>query len=88
MTHTTGFGTAIAGPDACALRAQVAEHGTPLLLLDCDRIRAQYRALAAALPGVALHYAIKALPRVATSKQPPSAASCSIAAGCGNALMA
>jgi ornithine decarboxylase len=44
------------------LRALVAEHGSPLLVLDCDRIRAQYRDLAAALPGVALHYAMKALP--------------------------
>lgn len=37
-------------------------HGTPLLVLDCDRIRIQYRKLAQALPGVGLHYAIKALP--------------------------
>jgi ornithine decarboxylase len=31
------------------------------LVLDCRRIRAQYNRLAAALPGVDLHYAIKAL---------------------------
>ncbi|HSG89687.1 MAG TPA: type III PLP-dependent enzyme [Pseudomonadales bacterium] len=48
-----------AGPD---WRALAAEHGTPLLVLDCDRIRLQYRALARALPDVTLHYAIKALP--------------------------
>lgn len=47
------------------LRAQAAEHGTPVLLLDCRRVRANYRRLAAALPGVALHYAIKALPHPA-----------------------
>ncbi|MEM8984463.1 MAG: type III PLP-dependent enzyme, partial [Pseudomonadota bacterium] len=44
------------------LRALAAEHGTPLLVLDGGEIRARYRALAAALPNVALHYAIKALP--------------------------
>lgn len=41
------------------------EHGSPLLVLDCDRIRTQYRGLAEALPGVAHHYAIKALPHPA-----------------------
>lgn len=37
---------------------------SPLLLLDCERLRQQYRALAAALPGVGLYYAIKSLPHV------------------------
>ena len=37
-------------------------HGSPLLVLDCERLRMAYRALREALPGVALHYAIKALP--------------------------
>jgi ornithine decarboxylase len=41
------------------------KHGAPLLVLDCDVLRQQYRALAAALPGVAIHYAIKALPELA-----------------------
>lgn len=50
------------GPD---WRALAREHGTPLLVLDCDRLRLQYRRLAAALPGVTLHYAIKALPHEA-----------------------
>jgi ornithine decarboxylase len=43
----------------------VREHGSPLLVLDCERVRAQYRRLAAALPGVDLHFAIKALPHPA-----------------------
>lgn len=43
----------------------VARHGSPLLVLDCGVLGAQYRALADALPGVRLHYAIKALPEVA-----------------------
>lgn len=42
-------------------RALVRRHGSPLLVLDCDRVRSQYRRLVAALPGVDLHYAIKAL---------------------------
>lgn len=48
-----------AGPDWRALARQ---YGTPLLVLDCDQIRLQYRKLAQALPGVEMHYAIKALP--------------------------
>jgi len=42
-------------------RALVRRHGSPLLVLDCERVRVQYHRLAAALPGVELHYAIKAL---------------------------
>ncbi|MGH6782621.1 MAG: hypothetical protein ACREB5_11030, partial [Sphingomonadaceae bacterium] len=45
-----------------SVRALVARYGSPLLLIDCDSIRSQYRALAAALPGVDLHYALKPLP--------------------------
>jgi ornithine decarboxylase len=41
---------------------QVAKHGAPLLLLDCDRVRQQYRNLCSALPGVEHYYAIKSLP--------------------------
>ena len=44
------------------IEALVARHGSPLMIVDCDRIRAQYRALKAALPGVDLHYALKPLP--------------------------
>jgi ornithine decarboxylase len=49
-------------PDFSAL---VAEHGSPLLLLDCDAVRRQYRSLQAALPGVGLFYALKPLPQPA-----------------------
>lgn len=45
--------------------ALVQRYGSPLLLLDCDVIRRQYRKLAQALPNVVLHYAIKALPNKA-----------------------
>ncbi|MFC8680035.1 type III PLP-dependent enzyme [Microbacterium ureisolvens] len=44
-----------------AARAAIALHGTPLLLLDPDRVRRQYRHLRDALPFVGFHYAVKAL---------------------------
>ena len=52
-------------PKASDVRAQVARYGTPLLLIDCDVIRRQYRNLHDALPGVALYYALKPLPHAA-----------------------
>lgn len=42
--------------------ALVAQYGSPLMVLDCDLIREQYRSLQNALPGVDLHYALKPLP--------------------------
>jgi ornithine decarboxylase len=42
--------------------------GSPLLVLDCARLRRQYRRLAAALPGVEIHYAVKALSHPAVIK--------------------
>jgi ornithine decarboxylase len=46
-------------------RQLVAEHGSPLFVIDEQRLRQQYRGLQAALPGVELFYAIKALPDAA-----------------------
>jgi ornithine decarboxylase len=43
----------------------VSRFGSPLFLVDAERVRAQYRSLTAALPGVALYYAIKSLPHPA-----------------------
>lgn len=43
----------------------VAKHGSPLLVLDCDKLVAQYQQLSEALPGVELYYAIKSLPHPA-----------------------
>jgi ornithine decarboxylase len=37
-------------------------HGTPLLVIDCDIIREQYRRLSLALPETVFFYAVKALP--------------------------
>ncbi len=43
----------------------VKRFGSPLFVIDVERIRAQYRRLAAALPKVELHYALKPLPHAA-----------------------
>jgi ornithine decarboxylase len=43
----------------------VREFGSPLLIVDCARVRSQFRKLRAALPGVDLHYALKPLPHAA-----------------------
>jgi ornithine decarboxylase len=48
-----------------AVRHLVLRYGSPLFIIDAERVRAQYRRLAAALPGVALHYALKPLPHAA-----------------------
>jgi ornithine decarboxylase len=40
----------------------VGRYGSPLFLIDAERVRAQYRRLSAALPGVDLFYAVKCLP--------------------------
>jgi ornithine decarboxylase len=47
------------------IRRLVREFGSPLLIVDCARVRAQYRALKKALPRVTLHYALKPMPHAA-----------------------
>ncbi len=47
------------------VRRLVREFGSPLLILDCERVRVQYRKLHRALPHVDLHYALKPLPHAA-----------------------
>jgi len=47
------------------IRRLVGEFGSPLLILDCERVRAQWRKLRKALPRVDLHYALKAMPHPA-----------------------
>ncbi|BBN82409.1 ornithine decarboxylase [Pseudoalteromonas sp. A25] len=47
------------------IETSVAQFGAPLLLLDCDVVRQQYRELASALPNVTLHFALKPLPHEA-----------------------
>ncbi|MGH8548069.1 MAG: type III PLP-dependent enzyme [Methylococcales bacterium] len=46
-------------------RDMAERHGTPLLILDCQKVLSQYRALQAALPNVSLYYAIKSMPNEA-----------------------
>lgn len=46
------------------IESLVATHGSPLMLIDCDIIRDQYRALSRALPDVTLHFALKPLPHL------------------------
>ena len=46
-------------------RSLIAEHGSPLLILDREVLRRRYRLLAAQLPGVSLYYAVKAFPHEA-----------------------
>jgi ornithine decarboxylase len=47
------------------IRRLVREFGSPLLILDCERVRSQYRKLRKALPHVDLHYALKPMPHPA-----------------------
>ncbi len=48
-----------------AVKYLVKRFGSPLFIIDLARVRAQYRRLAAALPRVDLHYALKPLPQAA-----------------------
>jgi ornithine decarboxylase len=47
------------------IRRLVREFGSPLLIVDCERVRTQVRKLRRALPRVDLHYALKPLPHPA-----------------------
>jgi ornithine decarboxylase len=47
------------------IKRLVNQFGSPLLIIDCERVREQYRRLQAALPRVDLYYALKPLPHPA-----------------------
>ena len=47
------------------IRRLVREFGSPLVILDCERVRVQFRKLRKALPRVDLHYALKPMPHPA-----------------------
>ncbi|HYB34325.1 MAG TPA: type III PLP-dependent enzyme [Steroidobacteraceae bacterium] len=47
------------------VRRLVGEFGSPLVILDCERVRVQFRKLKKALPRVDLHYALKPMPHPA-----------------------
>jgi ornithine decarboxylase len=55
-------------------RALVAQHGTPLLVLDPYRVVEQCRLLASHLRGFRLHYAVKTSPHPAVLRGLPPAA--------------
>ena len=57
-------------------RALIAQHGTPLLVLDPYRVVEQCRRLASQLPGFRLHYAVKTSPH-------PAVLRAVAASGCG-----
>jgi ornithine decarboxylase len=68
MAVTAKRVVAVKAPDPFApgeIERLVARFGSPLMIIDCDRVRKQYRLLKAALPGVDLHYALKPLPHPA-----------------------
>ncbi len=46
-------------------RSLVENHGSPILILDCDKLIQQYKQLNSLLPNVTLYYAIKSLPHPA-----------------------
>ena len=57
--------SALSAEEIHLIESSVAQFGAPLLLLDCDSVRHQYRALQNALPNVTLHFALKPLPHPA-----------------------
>ncbi|MDE2304493.1 MAG: type III PLP-dependent enzyme [Gammaproteobacteria bacterium] len=61
---------------ADGLRRLAATYGSPLLVIDAQRVRAQYRRLEAALPGVVLHFALKPMPHPAVVRVLRDAGAC------------
>ncbi|MGO9426489.1 MAG: type III PLP-dependent enzyme [Steroidobacteraceae bacterium] len=59
-----------------SIRHLVARYGSPLFIIDAERVRAQYNRLRAALPGVDLYYAVKSLPNAAVVATLSAAGSC------------
>ncbi|GAA5645248.1 type III PLP-dependent enzyme [Vibrio proteolyticus] len=55
----------LSADDIALIETSVEQFGAPLLMLDCNVIRQQYRALHSALPTVTLHFALKPLPHPA-----------------------
>lgn len=61
--HRTNLVSVAPNTEATPFRELVAAHGSPLLVLDCQAVRDNYRKLQAALPSVRLYFAIKSLPQ-------------------------
>ncbi|HKJ05356.1 MAG TPA: type III PLP-dependent enzyme [Geopsychrobacteraceae bacterium] len=50
------------GYDKPTIKALAEQYGTPLFVIDCDRLRKQYSDLCQSLPDTDFYYAVKALP--------------------------
>jgi ornithine decarboxylase len=61
----TTYSSQLSAAQTALIESSVAQFGAPLLLIDCDSVRSQYRALKKALPNVTLHFALKPLPHPA-----------------------
>jgi len=61
----TSYSAQLSAQQTALIESSVAQFGAPLLLIDCDSIRNQYRALKNALTNVTLHFALKPLPHSA-----------------------
>lgn len=57
------WSTLPASEEEARYRQLVEQHGSPLFIVDEAQLRMQFRQLQAALPGVSLYYAVKALPQ-------------------------
>ncbi|HET6564697.1 MAG TPA: hypothetical protein VFG52_04730, partial [Xanthomonadales bacterium] len=68
MTDVTNVVTIKDRQAEAPYRKLVEEHGSPLLVLDCQVLRETYRTLQKALPGVELFYAIKSLSAIPVLK--------------------
>jgi ornithine decarboxylase len=59
-----------------SIKHLVARYGSPLFIIDAQRVRRQYSKLAAALPGVDLYYAVKSLPHASVVSTLHAAGAC------------
>ncbi|MCW8997050.1 MAG: type III PLP-dependent enzyme [Psychromonas sp.] len=61
----TAYSSPLSTEQTALIESSVAQFGAPLLLIDCNSIRTQYRALKKALANVTLHFALKPFPHPA-----------------------
>jgi len=61
----TTYSSQLSAAQTALIESSVTQFGAPLLLIDCESVRVQYRALKQALPNVTLHFALKPLPHPA-----------------------
>ncbi len=61
----SAYSSPLSAEQISLIESSVEQFGAPLLLVDCDSVRRQYRALNNALPNVTLHFALKPFPHPA-----------------------